>query len=167
MKKLLNEIARRIAMWKLYGKNKTLYKFEGKDYGGFRITFKTHYVDIVSESRNFNLRLASYTHPYLYLLEAAKQGNRNNIYGYCLMLFNTAVLVTTDQRLVDDIRVALVDYNARMDNEAKKQPEPTDFDNELAIHEVKENMERGNMTRQQRRKAEREKQKMLKEGVNL
>ncbi len=165
MKKLFNKLIERLALWRLLGRNKVLYEFSGKDFKGFKITFRRYYMDIVSESKNFKLRLAFYTQPYLYLLESAKQGKKENIYGYTLAVYQTSMLLCADQKFIDDNNKALSACFARIEKKAESKSKASDFENDLALKEVKANVERGQMTRQQRRKAEREARKWMKEGL--
>ena len=165
MKKLFNKLFQRIALWRLLGRNKVLYEFSGKDFAGFKITFRTYYMDIVSESTNFKLRLAFYTRPYLYLLESAKQGKKENIYGFSLAVYRTTMMLCADQQFIDDSNKALSACFARLEKQAGSQPKASDFENDLALREVRQNVERGQMTRQQRRKAERDARKKMKEGL--
>lgn len=165
MKKLFNKLIERLALWRLLGRNKVLYEFSGKDFKGFKITFRRYYMDIVSESKNFKLRLAFYTQPYLYLLESAKQGKKENIYGYTLAVYQTSMLLCTDQKFIDDNSKALSACFARIEKKAASQPKARDFQDDMALKEVKANFERGQMTRQQRRKAEREARKQMKEWL--
>ncbi len=165
MKKLFNKLIERLAIWRLLGRNKVLYEFSVKDFAGFKITFRRYYMDIVSESRNFKLRMSFYTQPYLYLLESAKQGNRDNVYGFTLAVYQTSMLLCTDQKFIEDNSKALSSCVARIEQRAADKPKASDFENDLALREVKANVERGQMTRQQRRKAEREARKRMKEGL--
>ena len=165
MKKLFNKLIQRLALWRLLGRNKVLYEFSGKGFAGFKITFRRYYMDIVSESKNFKLRLAFFTRPYLYLLESAKQGKKENIYGFTLAVYQTSMMLCTDQKFIDDNNKALSDCFARMEKRIANKPKASDFENDLALKEVKANVERGQMTRQQRRKAEREARKNMKAGL--
>ena len=165
MKKLFNKLIQRFALWRLLGRNKVLYQFSGKDFAGFKITFRRYYMDIVSESKNFKLRLAFFTQPYLYLLESAKQGKKENIYGFTLAVYQTSMMLCTDQKFIDDNNKALSACFARMEKRGASQKKASDFENYLALKEVRANVERGQMTRQQRRKAEREARKNMKAGL--
>jgi len=165
MKKLFNKLFQRLALWRLLGRNKVLYEFSGKGFAGFKITFRAYYMDIVSESNNFKLRLAFYTRPYLYLLESAKQDKKENIYGFALAVYQTTMMLCADQQLVDDNNKALSACFDRLEKRGASQPKASDFENDLALREVRQNVERGQMTRQQRRKVERDARKKMKEGL--
>lgn len=173
MKQLFTNIKQRIALWRLLGWNKTLYRFgedaltfkdnADRDVNSFRVTIKRYYMDIESVSGIFKLRLPFNTRPYLYLLAAAQQGRTDNIYGFCLTTFMTAMLCTAEQQVYNEINDAISRYIDRVQKQAA--PQASEFDDELALREVKANVERGQMTRQQRRKAEREARKNMKEGM--
>lgn len=175
MKQLFTNIKQRIALWRLLGWNKTLYRFgddtltfkdnADREVNSFRVTIKRYYMDIESVSGIFKLRLPLNTRPYLYLLAAAQQGRTDNIYGFCLTNFMTAMLCTAEQQVYNDINDAITNYIDRAQKQAKAAPKASEFDDELALREVKANVERGQMTRQQRRKAEREARKNMKEGM--
>lgn len=175
MKKLFTNIKQRIALWRLLGWNKTLYRFgedaltfkdnADRDVNSFRVTIKRYYMDIESVSGIFKLRLPFNTRPYLYLLAAAQQGRTDNIYGFCLTTFMTAMLCTAEQQLYNEICDAISGYIARVNKQTENAPQASEFDDELALKEVQMNVERGQMTRQQRRKAERQARKNMKEGM--
>ena len=165
MKQLFTNIKQRIALWRLLGGNKVLFRFEGKDMGGFRATFRRYWLDIDSISNNFHLRLMVGTHPFGYLMESARQGIVDNIHGYCVYMYKIAMCLTTEKGFVDEITKAMYKYDKRMEKRAESAPKASEFDDELALREVKANVERGQMTRQQRRKAERQARKNMKEGM--
>lgn len=179
MKKLFTNIKQRIALWRLLGWNKTLYRFgvkrmeqsEGDSTASvdvsksFCVTIKRYYMDIESVSGSFKLRVPFDQRPYLYLLASAQQGRTDNILGFCLTVFSTTMLCTVEQQLYNEICDAISGYIARVDKQAESAPKASEFDDELALKEVQQNVERGQMTRQQRRKAERQARKNMKEGM--
>lgn len=172
MKKLFNNLIQYFALWRLLGRNKVLYRFDekhlslkGNNASGFRVTIKRYYMDIVSVSESFRLRLPIGTRPYGYLLASAQQNRIEQIYGFCVTIYSATMLCTAEQELHDDIQKAITNYISRMQNKAENQPKASDFEHDLALREVRQNVERGQMTRQQRRKAERDARKKMKEGL--
>lgn len=160
-----NKLFQRIVLWRLLGRNKVLYRFDGDKMGGFRVIIRRHRLDIYTISDNFHMRLMVGTHPYGYLLSSAQQGIVDNIKGYCVYMYQIAMCMTTDKEFVGDITKSLNKYEARLENQAKNSPKANDFEHDLALREVRQNVERGQMTRQQRRKAERDAQKKLKSAL--
>lgn len=140
--------------------NKKLYTFKGEGMGNFEVTIYRFHMDINTVSGNFSCRIRATQHPYLYLLAAATQGKVDQIYGYCMILFTVANTLTTDQKLTNDVVKAIKNWTKRHeDMGAAKAENVTTDENEFALKEVKSNVERGKMTRQQRRKEERDAKK--------
>lgn len=155
------KIAKRISILLLFHlRNKTLYKF---DLEGFRVRIRTWWVDIesVSQPSNFHLRLLAGTHPYFSLFSYAKVGDKENIHNYCILVYRLANEVTQEQRFANDIIRAIGRHDERIMN----MPATREND-DLALREVRENIERGKMTRQQRRKAERDTRKKMRDALN-
>lgn len=172
MKKIFNKLIQRLALWRLLGRNKVLYRFDekhlslkGNNASGFRVTIKRYYMDIVSVSESFRMRLPIGTRPYGYLLASAQQNRIDQIYGFCVTIYSVTMLCTAEQELNNDIHKAINNYILRTQTKAENQPKASDFEHNIALREVKANVERGQMTRQQRRKAERDARKKMKEGL--
>ena len=62
--------------------------------------------------------------------------------------------MTTDQRLVDDVQKALVDYDRRLEEKAKVEEDPEE--EKAALEEVRGAQEYAEMGARERRKMERE-----------
>lgn len=88
------------------------------EYGGFRWTFRRFEMDMETLSGNFKMRFTADAHPYGYLL-AGKDDE--NIKGFCQYMYTLGRVLTTDQKLVDDIEKALKRYEKRLLDAAEKE----------------------------------------------
>lgn len=125
--------------------------------GGFKWVFRRFWLEIETKSGNFKARFTAAEHPYGYLL-AGKDDK--NIEGYCQMLYMVAMLLTTDQGFVDDVRKAIGKYNKRL--EAVK---PEQDGEEAAIAEVREVQKHIELPKKERRKVERDINGRFKKAV--
>ena len=98
-------------------------------------------------SGNFEAVFTAGEHPYGYLL-AGKEDD--NIEGYCQMLYTVAMLLTTDQTFVNDIRKAVEGYEKRQAG-IVEDPE-ADAAALASVREVQEHVEK---PQKERRKIER------------
>lgn len=118
--------------------------------GGFKWVFRRFWLDIETKSGNFKARFTAGEHPYGYLL-AGKDDK--NIEGYCQMIYTLGLLLTTDQRLVDDVQKAVKAYEKRLEGGIEIKEDETEekiaLETEKAIQEVVE------MPKKERRKYER------------
>lgn len=119
------------------------------EQGAFKWVFKRFWLSIETVSGNFKARFTAAEHPYAYLL--AGKDDRN-IVGFCQMLYQTGMLLTTDQKLVDDINKAFTSYDKRLVSEVEED----EGEEIAAIKEVQAVQEHIELPSKQRRKVERD-----------
>lgn len=145
-----------------------------KEVGQFRFEFfysegnlEGTYLQISTPSGIFAMRIAGNCHAYGYLLAAAKQDRIDQLQGYAVTLFIPAMELTQDQGLCNDIQKAIMKWQKRKEKEAAKLAAKVTPEQEMADEALmREAIERGGMTRRQRRKAERESRKQMREVLN-
>lgn len=121
------------------------------------------YMEIRTISDNWRMRLDARHNIYGYLMSAAQQGLKEQIHGYCVMLFITATAL--DQGLIDDIQKSIAKYMKRMDKKAESEAKSVS-DAQIAGDEalMQEVIERGKVKgdKKAERKASKESQKEIK-----
>lgn len=163
MRRFLMFLFQRIAFFRAFGMNRRLYVFDGDAMGGFRAVFRRYWMDAEAVGGAWRCRVMVGTQPYHYLLASARQGNVDNIHGYCMYMYSVAMCLTTDKGLSDDLSRVLKKYDARVAKRAKTGADA--FEDAMALKGVRRDFERGQMTRGERRKAERKSRKDMKEGL--
>ena len=144
-------------VWYFYFKNPVVRKGEK---GGFRWVFRRFWLEIETLSGNFRARFTASEHPYGYLI-AGKDDS--NIQGFCQLVYQIGMLLTTDQQFVDDIQKALSDYDGRMQNVIEVAEDENE--EETAIEEVKAVQEHIELPEKERRKEERRINREFKKAV--
>ena len=119
------------------------------EQGAFKWVFKRFWLSIETVSGNFKARFTAAEHPYAYLL--AGKDDRN-IVGFCQMLYQTGMLLTTDQKLVDDINKAFTRYEKRLVSEVEED----EGEEIAAIKEVQAVQEHIELPKAERKKRERD-----------
>lgn len=119
------------------------------EQGAFKWVFKRFWLSIETVSGNFKARFTAAEHPYGYLL-AGKDDS--NIVGFCQMLYQTGMLLTTDQKLVDDINEAFTRYEKRLVSEVEED----EGEEIAAIKEVQAIQEHIELPKAERKKRERD-----------
>ena len=76
------------------------------------------------------------------------------MFGFANVLYYLTMTMTTDQRLVDEVQKALVDYETRLAEKDKVEEDPEE--EKAAIEEVRGVQEYAEMGAKERRKMERE-----------
>lgn len=152
MKKIWEKIKK---FWYFHLANPVVRKGES---GGYKWVFRRFWLDITTVSGNFKARFIAAEHPYAYLLVGKDDAN---IKGYCEHLYMTAMLLTTDQKLVNDVHRAL---EANITRQGKKAPKDGDSE-EAALADVKGVQEYTEMSRAERRRRDREVNKRFKATV--
>lgn len=128
------------------------------EQGAFKWVFKRFWLSIETVSGNFKARFTAGEHPYGYLL-AGKDDS--NIVGFCQMLYQTGMLLTTDQKLVDDINKAFTSYDKRLVSEVEE-----DKGEEIAaIKEVQAVQEHIELPKKERKQRERDINGRFKKAV--
>lgn len=122
--------------------------------GGYRWKFRRFWLEIETLSGNFKVRFTAAEHPYGYLIE----GEDDQTHGFTERMYLIGMLLTTDQKFVDDVDNALKNYESRLvavndDAEANEEP---------SIAEVKNIHEYVDASPNERKKMERESNGRLK-----
>lgn len=125
--------------------------------GGFEIEFRQYDLRIKSISKNFAMKIRAGEYSFGYLVSSIAQGKEANAHGYAAFMYLLATEICKDDKLRAEVQRAIESYHKRV--EVKKKVKEADGDEDAAIAMMKKDLERGGMTRQQRRKAEREFQK--------
>ena len=128
------------------------------EQGAFKWVFKRFWLSIETVSGNFKARFTAAEHPYGYLL-AGKDDS--NIVGFCQMLYQTGMLLTTDQKLVDDINKAFISYDKRLVSEVDED----EGEEIAAIKEVQAVQEHIELPKKERKQRERDINGRFKKAV--
>ena len=155
MKKILAKIQK---WWLFTFGNPVESKFE---FGGFKVIFRRFWLDIETVSGNFKVRFLVSDHPYGYLFVSAKQGNFDNIHGFCAYIYKLSHTLTTDNKLVEDVHKAMINYDKRFAAKAATQVSSDNDDFDLEV--VKQNHEVGKMTKKERKQRKKEIKEALKD----
>ena len=118
--------------WLFHIQNPVVRKGES---GGFKWVFRRYTLDISTLSENFSCRFTADEHPYGYLL--ASEGD-DNIHGFAQTLYIIGKMVTTDQDFVNDISKAFKKYNAKLQKQAAGEVVEDEFEEKVAVEEVKQ-----------------------------
>ena len=122
--------------------------------GGFRYVFRRYTLELRTVSGNWRRRVTACEHPGAYLRASVEQGREDNVFGFAHVLYYLTMTMTTDQRLVDEVQKALVDYEKRLEEKAKVEEDPEE--EKAAMEEVRGVQEYAEMGARERRKMERE-----------
>lgn len=136
--------------WYFYLANPVVAKGER---GGFKYKFKRFWMEIETVSGNWKMRSTASENPYGYLLASVNAKNEDNVYGLAEILYMLQALLTVDQKLVDDVKKALENYEKRMEGVVPNNEDETD--EKIALEEVKAVQEVVEMPKKERRKYER------------
>lgn len=128
-------------------------------------SIKDTYLEVTCDSGIFAVKVGGNTRAYGYLLAAAEQGRTDQLQGWAVTLYIPAMTITQDQGLCDDCQKAIMKWQRRKEREgaenAKKVTEAEEMASEALMREA---IERGQpMSRQQRRKLERESRKLMRD----
>lgn len=143
-----------------------------KEVGEWKFTFhykegsiEKTFLSITSTSGIMNIHLGGNTHAFGYLLAAAKQGLDNQLAGYATTLYIPAMSLTQDQGLCNDCQKSIMKWQKRKMREgAENAKKVTDAEEMASDALMREAIDRGKpMSRQQRRKMERESRKEMRE----
>lgn len=149
--------------------------YKSVDAGQFHFDFyykegsiKDTYLEVTCDSGIFALRIGGNAHAYGYLLAAAEQNRIDQLQGYAVTLYIPAMSLTQDQGLCNDCQKAITKWQKRKMREgAENAKNVTDWQEQADDALMREAIERGKpMSRQQRRKMERESRKEMKQILN-
>lgn len=110
------------------------------EVGGFVFNFyfkeknvKKTYLDILTVSDIWSMRIAGGTYTYGYLLAAVEQGMTEQLRGFAAVQYITAMQTTQDQGLVNDITKAIKKWERRMKVKAEEAAKNvTDTDEQVS-----------------------------------
>lgn len=110
------------------------------EFGGFVFNFyfkeknvKKTYLDILTVSDIWSMRIAGGTYTYGYLLAAVEQGMTEQLHGFAAVQYITAMQTTQDQGLVNDITKAIKKWERRMKVKAEEAAKNvTDTDEQVS-----------------------------------
>ena len=136
--------------WYFYLANPVVAKGER---GGFKYKFKRFWMEIETVSGNWKMRSTASENPYGYLLASVNAKNEDNVYGLAEIMYMLQALLTVDQKLVDDVKKALENYEKRMEGVVPNNEDETE--EKIALEEVKAVQEVVEMPKKERRKYER------------
>lgn len=122
--------------------------------GGFRYVFRRYTLELRTVSGNWRTRVTACEHPWAYLRASVEQGREDNVFGFANVLYYLTMTMTTDQRLVDEVQKALVDYETRLAEREKSGEDPEE--EKAAMEEVKGVQDYAEMGARERRKYERD-----------
>lgn len=147
--------------WYFRLRNGVIREGESRD-GAFKWRFRRFWLDVETASGNWKARWMADEHPYAYLL-AGKDDS--NVEGFCQIVYEVSMLLTTDQGFVDDVLKALKKYSTRLGKAAAKEAKVEDeFEEKAALEWEKQVQEYVEMPKRYRGKKNRELDKKLKEG---
>lgn len=98
------------------------------------------YLSIISASELMNMRIGGNTETYGYLLAAAMQDRIDQLEGFALTMFVSAMTITQDAELNDDIQKAIVRHMERGNKKAAKQATKITDEQEAANQAVMEDV---------------------------
>ena len=126
------------------------------EHGGFKWKFRRFWLEIGTLSGNFKGRWTASEHPFGYLVAGEDD---DNIEGFCQMVYMVSMLLTTDQKFVNDVNKALDRYEKRMEK-AKGDEED---DEEVILAAEKQVQEYAEMPEKERKKVEKQANRRLKD----
>lgn len=137
------------------------------DEGGFKIVFRNYDMRITTKSGNFSMKVMAGDYPFGYLAAALNQGKKSQVHGYAEYMYLVAMMLCRDVQFQRDIKRDLELLNKRVQRKAEKAAQEVDENMENVETEiVKRDMEVGQMSRRERRKASREFKKTAKTVLN-
>lgn len=122
-------------------------------------------IQAIGDGGTWELIISGNTHPFGYLLAAANQGMTEQLRNYARLIWSMSMLDTTDQGFDDDAwRVVLKWQKRKMRQGARTAEAISPWEDQANDAIMREAIERGKpMSRQQRRKMERESRKEMRD----
>ena len=131
-------------------KNPVIRKGES---GGFRWRFRRFWMEVETLSGNFKAKFMADEHPYAYLLAGKTD---DNIIGFCQIVYMLSHTLTTDQELVDDVKMAYQKYNKRLQQQAAGDVKEDETEEKIALEQEKAIQEHVELPKKERKKVERD-----------
>lgn len=119
--------------------------------GGFKWTFRRYWLTIETVSGNFKARFTAAEHPYGALISDKTD---SNIHGFCEILYEVGMLLTSEQKFADDIQNALKRYSNRIEKSIEIKEDETE--EMIAIKTEQAIQEHIELPKKQKRKLERD-----------
>lgn len=161
MKKFFKKVWQKVLeFWYFHVRNGVQSRLE---VGGFEIEFHQYDLRIKSLSGNFAMKIRASEYAFGYLVSSLANGNEDNLHGYAVFMYLVATEICKDDKLRKDLQRAIENYQSRSSAKAKLDKE--DGNEEAAIAAMKEDLRRANMSRAERRRAEKEFRKNVKEII--
>lgn len=161
--------------WLFNFRNKTVWKGE---IGGFRYRFRKYWLDIRSTASNhWDLRIGIANHAYGFLLAVISEMQNttdaderkrleNHFTFFTTNLYYTSAYLFADVKFAKGLSKELDWAYSRMMKKAKEEADKVTKEQEDTDQAFMEDaVKRGNMNRQQRRKAERDARKAMKKEI--
>ena len=146
--------------WYFYLANPVVAKGER---GGFKYKFRRFWLEIETVSGNWKMRSTASENPYGYLLASVNAKNEDNVYGLAEIMYVLQALLTVDQKLVDDVKKALENYEKRMEGVVPNNEDETE--EKIALETEKAIQEHVELPKKERRKVERDINGRFKKAV--
>lgn len=137
------------------------------EMGGFIVDFYTHdsdpakcFATINTVSKNFSLRITGY--PYGYLMASVKDGDTENLHGFCVLMYLIADGVYQDSGLANDLMKVIGKYQKRLMKQAESNAAKITAEQDMADTELMRDIisEQGLSKRELKEKREADKQAM-------
>lgn len=119
--------------------------------GGFKWVFRRFWLDISTVSGNWSMRCMAAEHPFGALISDKTD---SNIHGFCEILYEVGMLLTSEQKFADDIQNALKRYSNRIEKSIEIKEDETE--EMIAIKTEQAVQEHIDLPSKQRRKVERD-----------
>ena len=150
MKKIFRNIYRILA-------NRHVCTVKGGEMGAFKVVVRKYSATITTTSGDVKWTFYSPTRTFMLLYTAAKAGHIKELHPLCYIIYTAVTAISSDGNAAGEIFKVSTKWVERLFEKSKDAAgKVTDIDNEEAMRAMKNITERANMTRQQRRKAERE-----------
>lgn len=121
--------------------------------GGFCFVFRRFYLTIETLSGNFKARFQAGEHPYSVLLGCEKD---ETIHGYCSLIYQLGMLLTTDAGFVSDVQKAIKKYDKRLQKKAASEVVEDETEEKIALEQEKAIQEHVELPKRERKKVERD-----------
>lgn len=156
-------------MKKIFQKIRTWFWFTFKnpivrkgEKGAFKWTFRRLSLDIETVSGNFKARFTAAEHPYAALLLSPDDVNPH---GFAAILYEVAMLLTTDQNFANAIGDVLHAYSERVGDDV--QVVDDELEEKVALEEVKNIQEYVDASPKEKRRIERDSKGRFKKVEKL
>ena len=153
----MSRIFDKIRKWWLFTMSNPTVKVG--EAGAFKWRFRRFWLEIKTLSDNFRVRFTAAENPYGYLY----YGDEEQTQGFAERIYMIGMLLTTDQRFVNDIDKAIEDYQKRMSAE---NPVVENKDEErIAVEEMRQLQEHIELPKKERKAVVNDIDKRFKKAV--